>query len=67
MTMNEYDSPGLVQHLGGKATAPHREGYYTFVQFGGFSGSPVTMCVMNLVVFSARIYISQGNLVPKGD
>ena len=31
MTMNEYDSPGLVQHLGGKATAPHREGWGTSV------------------------------------
>ena len=82
MTMNEYDSPGLVQHLGGKATAPHREGWGTSVgrlrhpigkaiiplsSLAGYSGSPVTMCVMNLVVFSARIYISQGNLVPKGN
>ena len=70
--MNEYDSPGLVQHLGGKATAPHREGYYTFVQFGGFFGFPGHhVCDefgrMNLVVLSARIYISQGKLVPKGD
>ena len=57
---------------GGKATAPHREGYYSFVQFGGFFGFPGHhVCDefgrMNLVVLSARICILQGNLVPKGD
>ena len=36
MTMNEYDSPGLVQHLGGKATAPHREGYLPLSSLAGF-------------------------------